>query len=192
MRWAGEEEQFLVSASPLPSAHPTLICLFPADALAAEHYPNSTLYNTSRSAAAGCFVRQTSSCQPIMGGCLFVFPCHLPVVVITFEPRQERRQEEQVEHVSLALSLSPMSLYTAEMLHRHLRNQEITTDWDGQHPVAVGCVWEHVVVYAMHYMYLSVLHRPTSVEHEAWVWGHAAVAGHKSTLWHHGNVTKPL
>ncbi|CAB1444765.1 unnamed protein product [Pleuronectes platessa] len=106
----GSASSLLQTQANLLKCHtPNTYFAAPTDALAAEHYPNSTLYNTDRSAAAGCFVRQTSSCQPIMGGCLFVFPCHLPVV----------------------------SSYTAEMLHRHIRNQEIPTDWDGQHPGAV-------------------------------------------------------
>lgn len=103
--FAGNTAQFQASCFTSPSSTSDTDLAASTVAPAAEHYPNSTLHNSRRTAAADCVVRPTSSCQQIMSGCLFVFPCHLSAVVIAFEPRQKQRQEEQVEHVSLSHSL---------------------------------------------------------------------------------------
>ncbi len=71
-----------------------------------------------------------------MAACL-CFRAISPQLRLHLNRGKKQRQEEQVKHVSLSRSLTSYKVCcTAQMLHSHF--QEIISDWEGQHPVAVG------------------------------------------------------
>lgn len=185
---------FVCFTSPLPLLDEDLAAS--TTARAAEHYPNSTLHNTGRAAAADSIVWLTSSCQPIVGNPLVCVSMPYPSgrdCIWTRAKVASGRASRAC--LSFLFPWCPIKFcYTAQMLHGRVGFQEIITDWEGQHPVAVGeplcvcvCAWLPKL-----FMCLSVLEGTNMAKHEARMWGHTTVTGHKSTLWCHGNVTKPL
>lgn len=74
--------------------------------------------------------------QPVTSAHLFMFLCHLPMVVTGVEPRQV--VSGRTSRAILSPRCPIKSRSTAQMLYRHFGFQEIISDWEGQHPVGLG------------------------------------------------------
>ena len=139
MRLLEKKNSFGIHGSPLLSAYPTLIWLCPLSPLLLN------LIQTARCTTQGGPQLRTALCsQPHHASQSWVATCLCCRAISPWSSLHLNHGKTGVRKnkSSMLFSLSPRcpikACYTAEKLHSRLGFQEIITERNGQHPVAVG------------------------------------------------------